>query len=249
VLQSRDNPRVRRWRSLAHDAHARRAEGRAIIEGPHLVDAWVKHRGPPVCLLLSGDASFRDVGAPVVALSDTAMRSITDVRTPQGVAAEIEIPVPGGMLDSLRDCVFLDAVQDAGNVGAILRSASAFGLLDVVAGPGCADAWSPKVLRAAAGAHATIRIREANDLVAAFEEFGGDIYCTVPRDGKPLDKVDYRSRLAWVFGAEGQGVRAEVAQHTTAAVSIPMPGRAESLNVAAAAAVCFYEHARRRSAQ
>jgi TrmH family RNA methyltransferase len=249
VLQSRDNPKVRRWRALAHDGAARRAEGRAIIEGPHLVEAWAAHRGPPICILLASGATLQDTGAPVVLLSEAAMRAITDVRTPQGVAAEVAIPRPAGRLSALADCVFLDAVQDAGNVGAILRSASAFGLLDIVLGPGCADAWSPKVLRAAAGAHAVLRLRETDDLVASFEEFSGNIYCTAPRDGTPLDELDYKSRLAWVFGSEGQGVRAEIARHTTGAASIPMPGRAESLNVAAAAAVCFYEHARRRNPQ
>lgn len=249
MLSSRDNPKVQRWRALAQDAKQRRAEGRAIIEGPHLVEAWIARRGPPVCILATTPGTFGEAGAPVVELSEAAMRAITDVRTPQGVAAEVEIPRETSPLPGLGNCVFLDTVQDAGNVGAILRSACAFGLLDIVLGPGCADPWSPKVLRAAAGAHALARIREAPDLVQAIESFGGDTYWTSPREGERLDKLDFGSRLAWVLGSEGQGVSAAVAQHCTGSVSIAMPGSTESLNVAATAAICFYEHARRGKAQ
>lgn len=249
VLRSAANPRVRRWQRLARDARARRAEGSAIVEGPRVVDAWLRHRGPAVCVLISESAQARAPRADAVVLSDAAMRSITDVRTPQGVAAEVRIPACEEPLSDAPACVFLDAVQDAGNVGAILRSACAFGVPDVVLGPGCADAWSPKVLRAAAGAHALLRIRESPDLRAAMAAFGGRVYWTSPRQGRPLAEVDFNGRFGWIFGSEGQGVDARLAAHSAGAVSIPMRAPLESLNVAAAAAICLHVSARGRDAQ
>jgi TrmH family RNA methyltransferase len=245
LIRSRDNPKVQRWRLLARDARERRAQGRAIIEGPHLVDTWVRHRGAPVCIMASDAAR---AGATVM-LSEEAMAAISDVRTPQGIAAEIAIPRHDAPLSDAPACVFLDAVQDAGNVGAILRSACALGTLDIVLGPGCADPWSPKVLRAAAGAHALLRIREAGDLGTAVEAFGGPVYWTSPKGGKPLAELDLRGRAGWIFGSEGQGVSKSLAGRAGAAVSIPMPGETESLNVAAAAAICLYEQSRQRASR
>ena len=138
-------------------------------------------------------------------------------------------------------CVFLEGIQDAGNVGAILRSAAAFGIRDAVLGQGCADAWSPKVLRAAMGAHFSMHIAESTDLAVDINHFGGTIVCTVPRGGVAISAADLSGRIGWIFGAEGQGVSDALAARATLKVSIPMSGSAESLNVAAAAAICFYQ--------
>jgi len=246
VLRSPDNPRVRRWQKLVRDSRLRSAEGRAIIEGPHLVESWLQHRGKPVCVLVSELAATQAFIAAPVVVSDEVMRSITDVRAPQGIAAEIVIPRHDEPLHAAPACVFMDGIQDAGNVGAILRTACAFGVVDVVLGPGCADPWSPKVLRAASGAHALLRIREAADLGAAVDAFGGNTFWTTPRGGKPLANVDFSQRTGWIFGAEGAGVSAGLARHAGGAVTIAMPGETESLNVAAAAAVCLYEQSRGR---
>ena len=140
--------------------------------------------------------------------------------------------------------MLLDGIQDAGNVGAILRSAAAFGLRHVVLGRGCADPWSPKALRAAMGAHFALQIAAAADLVAALQRFGGRAACTVPRGGTPLAQADLGGRMAWLFGAEGQGVSEGLARHAALRITIPMARGTESLNVAAAAAICFYEQAR-----
>jgi TrmH family RNA methyltransferase len=148
-------------------------------------------------------------------------------------------------LGQAASCVFLDAIQDAGNVGAILRSAAAFGVRHAVLGKGCADAWSPKVLRAGMGAHFSMALVQSADLAQAIAAFGGKVACTVPRDGISIEQADLSGRVGWIFGAEGQGVSKTLAARVTLKVSIPMPGGAESLNVAAAAAICFYEWARR----
>lgn len=256
VIRSRDNPKVRRWQRLCRDPRARRDEGRALIEGPNLLEAWTRLRGSPVTVMVDEvaweDAGTRELlhrlGLDPVLVAEAVMRTITDVRTPQGIAAEIVLPGAGGSLEEAALCVFLDGVQDAGNLGTILRSACAFGVSHVVAGPGCADPWSPKVLRAGAGAHASLEIFETGDLAGALHRFGGRVLCTAPDGGVPLHAADLSGRIGWMFGAEGQGVQPGLVALAAASVSIPMTAGTESLNVASSAAICLYE-TRRRAAQ
>ena len=253
ILTSRDNPRVRRWQELTRDARARREHGRAIIEGENLIVAFLESGREVESLILSKAASSRpdfvalatQSGTAPSVLSDPLFRSIVDVETSAGIAAEIAIPLAKGELGSADTCVFMDAIQDTGNVGTILRSAAAFGIRHAVLGKGCADAWSPKVLRAGAGAHFSLQIAENADLVEAIAEFAGSIACTVPRGGVPVSEAVLAGRIGWLFGAEGQGVSEALAARAALRVTIPMPGGAESLNVAAAAAICFYEFSRR----
>lgn len=250
VITSRDNPRVRRWHELARDARARRKERRALIEGEHLVTACMDAGWPVEALILSKVTSAKfeflasRAGATSV-LADAVFRYIADTESPAGIAAEIALPGMTTDLRSAQSCVFLEGIQDAGNVGTILRSAAAFGIAHAVLGKGCAEPWSPKVLRAGMGAHFSMAIQESADLSAAVVSFGGRVACTMPRGGVPLAKVDLSGRVGWLFGAEGQGVSEALAMHAPLKVSIPMPGSAESLNVAAAAAICFYEFSTR----
>src|SRR5512145_550123 len=145
VLTSRDNPKVKRWTKLAADARYRRSEKRALIDGPHLLTAMLKRGHKPVALLATEDgvadaeiaALIRESGVNPVLLAKGLFRSVVDAETPRGVAAEIAIPGPqsaGG-----RVSVFLEGVQDPSNVGAIVRTAAAFGAAKVVLDRGCAD--------------------------------------------------------------------------------------------------------------
>jgi len=252
VLRSRANPRVRRWQRLVRDARARREEGRALIEGPHLVGAYLASGSRPEAVIVSEtgikrrgvkDLISRTSLTPLI-LSDGAFRAIADAETPQGLAAEIILPAARLSLRDSQGCVLLDGIQDAGNVGTILRSAAAFGVRDILLGPGCADPWSSKVLRAGMGAHFGLRIGASRNPVADLERFAGTVACTVPRGGVPIAEADLKGRILWIFGAEGAGISDELAPRADLKVTIPMPGSAESLNVAAAAAICFYERDR-----
>lgn len=255
VVRSRDNPRVRRWAKLARSSRLRRSEQRALLEGAHLVGARLASGGRLEALIVSESGlAQREIaslaegcGVQPVILSDALFASIADTDTPTGIAAEIALPDREPDLAAAHGCVFLEGVQDAGNVGAILRSAAAFAAGDVVLGPGCADAWSPKVLRAGMGAHFALRIGASTDLATAFRRFGGTLACTAVRGGVAVSSADLTGRVGWVFGAEGQGVSAALASRARLRLTIPMPGAVESLNVAAAAAICFYERARQLS--
>lgn len=245
VLRSRDNPQVKRWAKLARESRLRRSEGRALIEGPHLLEALLSAQLKPATVLAT-EAALADAeiaalvaksGMAPVVLSEAAFKAIADAETPQGLAAEIAIP-------SIRregTRVFLEGVQDAGNAGAIVRSAAAFGAGAVILDRACADPWSPKVLRAGMGGHFSLQVLQVDSLESALESFPGRLICTVARGGEPLRKADLSGRIGWLFGSEARGV--SIAAAGKAALKITIPVGVESLNVAAAAAICLYEAA------
>jgi TrmH family RNA methyltransferase len=251
VLSSRDNPKVKRWAKLAQDARYRRSERRALIEGPHVLAAALEHRCKPVAILATeegaADAEISRLiaasGVRPVLLSKGVFRAVVDAETPQGVAAEIAIPAANS--DIGARAAFLEGVQDPGNVGAIIRSAAAFDVGTLVLDRDCADPWSPKALRAGMGGHFNLQICQSEDLAAEIRAFEGAVAVTVPRGGTALSEALLNRSLAWVFGAEGRGVSESVAKLASVRVTIPVSSGLESLNVAAAAAICFYEASRK----
>ena len=251
VLSSRDNPKVRHWRKLSDDARYRSRERRALIEGPHLLAAALHHRLTPVAILATEKgAADPEIGALIarsgarpVLVTEALLRSVVDVETPQGVAAEIDIPA-GADVDG-GAAVFLEGVQDPANVGAIVRTAAAFGVRRLVLDPACADPWSPKALRAGMGGHFALHICETKDLAKEMGEFRGTVICTVVRDGVPLAEAAVDGHVAWVFGGEGRGLSDATLKQADLTVTIPTAAGTESLNVAAAAAVCLYEACRK----
>jgi TrmH family RNA methyltransferase len=245
VLSSKDNPKVRHWQRLAEDGRYRRTKKRALIEGPHLLAAALDQGHKPIALLATEEGMANSeighlvqrAGAEPVLLSRGVFRRIVDADNPPGVAAEIAIPPakePGG------NAVFLEGIQDPANVGAILRSAAAFGVTTVMLDRACADPWAPKALRAGMGGHFALVIREAADLRAEVAAYKGTTVCTVPRGGTPLAEAKLNGDVAWLFGAEGRGLSEEAMRAARMRVSIPMSAGTESLNVAAAAAICLY---------
>jgi RNA methyltransferase, TrmH family len=238
VLTSKDNPKVKRWIRLATDARFRRSEKRALIEGPHLLAAALQYGIHPVAVLATEDVADPGLlGEKPVMLAKGVFRAIVEADTPQGVAAEIVIPA-ARKTDGAA--VFLEGVQDPANVGAILRSAAAFGITRVVLDPACADPWSPRALRAGMGGQFALSIVETKDLGAEIEAFKGTVACTVPRGGVALADAPLDRSMAWLFGAEGRGLSDEIIRRADLKVTIPMTAGTESLNVAAAAAICLH---------
>jgi TrmH family RNA methyltransferase len=234
---------VQRWAKLQRDGRLRRRERRLVVEGPHLIAAAVRAGLKPVALLTTEEALARPeiarlVGrAQPILVSAGVFASIVDSETPQGIAAELEIPI----LERLGTTVFLEGVQDPGNVGAIVRSAAAFNAGTVVLDRQCADPWSPKVVRAGMGGHFLLGIRQVDDLPAQVARFQGRVLCAAARGGTALREVVLSGEVAWIFGAEGAGVSPALEALAAERVFIPMAHGTESLNVAAAAAICLYE--------
>jgi TrmH family RNA methyltransferase len=270
LITSRDNPLVQRLRKHAQDPAAYRKLGEVWLEGDHLCSACLA-RGEAVPLAVIADTAWLGehgvaAGTDALArrLSDLARQASKVVVVPEvlwKVFTGLESPVRlGFLLDRTMDdasrqalkvgvrTVVLDRVQDAGNVGSILRSASAMGFEQVVALKGTAALWSSKVLRAGMGAHFALHLVEqavAEDL----PNLGVPLVATSSHTDHMLPSAPLPEPCAWVMGHEGQGVAAAVMQHCSLSVAIPQPGGEESLNVAAAAAVCLYESMRRRIGQ
>ncbi|MDP2135179.1 MAG: RNA methyltransferase [Sulfuritalea sp.] len=250
-ISSRDNPNVKALRALSEDP---RRHGRALVDGIHLV-ATCLARGVDVVQLLVSDSGLRHPeiaallagagGIDRLQLSDSLFREIAGVAAPTGIAAVIAIPAESGGVCA-GDALLLDAVQDAGNVGAILRTAAAAGVRDVLLGRGCAGAWTPRVLRAGQGAHFSLAIREQADLAAAMATGKATSIATVARDGTSIYELDLREPLFWLMGNEGAGVSAGLIAAAGLRATIPLAGGTESLNVAAATAVCLFEARRQR---
>ncbi|MDP2809641.1 MAG: RNA methyltransferase [Rhodocyclaceae bacterium] len=274
-IASRDNPTFKALRALAEDAREQRRQGRTLLDGPHLVGAYLERIGLPELLLVSeageGEPEVRallktkfqrrlmpacgryagtksqsgDDGARVLRLKDSLFRELSGVATPVGILAVISIPeAPANPITG--SCVLLDGVQDAGNVGSILRTAAAAGIREIALGSGCAGAWTPRVLRAGQGAHFGLRIREQADLAAITQGWRGISVASVARGGTPIYALDLSGDVAWLFGNEGAGLSPALAGAATARAEIPMAAGSESLNVAAAAAICLFEETRQK---
>lgn len=257
AIASRDNPTFKDLRDLARDARRQRREARALLDGPHLVTAALDHGVMPELVAVSESAVAlpeiaallaRVSGVPVLVLRDALFHEISELATPLGMLARIVVPVVAEDLPA-GDCLLLDAVQDAGNVGTLLRTAAAAGVLDVLLGPGCAGAWTPRVLRAAQGAHFALTIREQVDLAGFLKPYPGVPVATVARDGRSLYDLDLTRPTAWLFGNEGAGLAPELVELARQRATIPLAPGSESLNVAAAAAVCLFEMRRQRVAR
>ena len=251
VITSRDNPLLVRLRKLAGDPAAYRKLGEVWIEGDHLCAAFLQRGGVAPQAVITEPAwelpSLRELAnrAEMVAVIPQAlMAGLSTLESPAPVA--FALPWQGqGTLQPNAPTVVLDRLQDAGNVGAVIRSAAAFGFSQVVALKGTAALWSPKVLRAGMGAHFGLNLVEGVD-EAALAELKVPLLATSSHAAKAIHEVKLPWPSAWVLGHEGQGVSAALLQRCEQALRIPQPGGEESLNVAAAAAVCLYESARQR---
>ena len=256
-ITSPDNPVVRRLRRLAASARTCREAGRTLAEGLHVIDAALAAQVDVVTLATRGRPS-----PAVAALVDRVRASSTMVRCIElgaplydaispvehgvGVIAEITIPSFGAPPASNEDAVYLDAVQDPGNVGTLLRTAAAAGVRRIFIGPGSAYAWAPKVMRAAMGAHFALHFVESSDIAGEAKNFRGTVIAA-DVEGDDLYAAEWgRGPTLWLFGSEGQGLSAEARAAARLRLRIPIAAPVESLNVSAAAAICLFEQARRR---
>ena len=255
LIRSRENPRFKLLRQLASSTRERRKAGLALLDGMHLIAAYRARGGVPEQLILSESGAANAeaarlaagaAGQALLVLADPLFNEVAQVATPTGIIALIRTPDAGPLPQEIDDCVMLENIQDAGNLGSILRSTAAAGIPTVLLSPGCAFAWSPKVLRAGMGAHFSLAIHDNVDLHAATRRLSGRLLCASSHAAKSLYQADLRGPLAWAFGNEGAGLSAELSAAAAEQLCIPMPGGTESLNVAAAAAVCLFEQVRQR---
>lgn len=247
AIHSRDNAFVKELRKLSHDSTAYRKQGQVWLEGDHLCRAALA-RGlrPKVAVFAESfwpqvPAEWAQAADKVVVLADALFADISGLESPARMGYLLEW-LPGQAPQPGLATVVLDRVQDAGNVGSILRSAAAFGFLQVVALKGTAALWSQKVLRAGMGAHFGLHLVEAVD-VDALDALQVPLIVTSSHQGRLVQHTQLPWPCAWAMGHEGQGVGAAVEARAALQVRIGQPGGEESLNVAAAAAICLHASA------
>lgn len=257
-IASRDNPD---YRLLNRVLAGKRVAGerydnitRIALEGVHLCESWLQSVGQP-------DLAFFDetrIAHPEIAevlrqieparirlCSPALMRAASQVVQGQGLIFLAQSPCPVGPSRIRENCLWLDRVQDPGNMGTLLRTAAAAGILQVFLSEGCVAAWSPKVLRSAQGAHFALQIHENQDLQALRERLDIPLLVTALENGRSLYEADLPPQAAWVFGNEGRGVAPEIITAADLRIYIPQAPAVESLNVAIAAGICLFEQRRR----
>ena len=247
-LTSLKNPKVQAWRSLK-DRKGRKETGCFLVEGRKMVEEALRSRFP-VEAVLADESRLAELSlpanVPVYALPEHVLAAVCDTKTPQGLAAVVRMTGSDSLGSRL---VALDGVQDPGNVGTIIRTADAAGLDGVLLSAQCADAFSPKVLRATMGSVFRMGIRVTEDLPGELTRLKQEGFSVLSSqlDGTPFyEREPVGERFCLVIGSEGNGVTPEVQQLATHRVKLPMRGGAESLNAAVAAGIMMYELMRGR---
>ncbi|MDR0770971.1 MAG: RNA methyltransferase [Burkholderiales bacterium] len=257
TVTSPHNPRLKEAACLIASAHERRKNRRCVLEGEHLIEMYVARHGSPHTLIVTEAVAampfIKTLASQLdehdlLCIPDALFKSIASLPPAIGMLAVIDQPVAAADSASAAFCVLLEDIQDPGNVGTVLRTAAAAGVSHAVLSKHCAAAWSPKVLRAAQGAHFLLEIIEdvdACEWTRAFRANGGTLIGTLAARGQNVFTTPLPRPLALALGNEGVGLSEALAQLVDIAVTIPMPGRMESLNVASAAAVVLFECVRR----
>jgi TrmH family RNA methyltransferase len=256
MITSSRNPKIQWIRSLNARSRERSESGAFVVEGVRLVEeAWLA--GWPARLILhTGDLEprgqavvegFAARGAPVELVSDQVMLLASDTQTPQGLLAVLGMqPLP---LPEKQEFIFIpDEVRDPGNLGTMLRTAAAAGVDLVCLPAGGVDVYSPKVVRAGMGAHFRLPLMAGNwqEIDELLVNARVRVFLAAASQGVPYTRADFRLPLALVVGGEATGVSEQARGLAHEMVHIPMPGGAESLNAAAAAAVLMFEVVRQR---
>jgi RNA methyltransferase, TrmH family len=257
-ISSRENPLFKELKQLATSSQARRKAARTLLDGVHLCQAYLEQVGKPfLCVVSENSQSYPEVAAIVhacetarvqsIMLPESLYQALSQVEHGIGLLFVIDTPQVAAPDRLVQSAVLLDNLQDPGNLGSILRSAAAAGIKHVFCSKGTAFAWSPKVLRAGMGAHFVLDIVENVDLASMMTGTAIPILATSSHAERRIYDVDLTHPVGWLFGHEGQGVAADLLKLATHTVSIPHLGAIESLNVAASAAVCFFEQVRQRT--
>jgi TrmH family RNA methyltransferase len=268
LISSKENPLFKEIRLLqatgSKGQKARLANGQALLEGIHLIQTWVGDSA--LKTLLTSELGLKNPeiseavyshleicpATKVFQLDSTLWALLSDLVNAPHIAGLLDLPksslTPPQSISTLSgDVLILDRIQDAGNVGSILRTAAAAGFTQVIALTGCAHLWSSKVLRAGMGAHQLLDLYEGWSNQQVLSAVTAPFLAAVAGAEQDLysSKKELLHPVAWVMGSEGQGISEDLMAQAKA-VSIPIDPRVESLNVSTAAAICLFETMRVR---
>lgn len=254
-ITSSHNPLYKELKAIATTSKARREYGQTLLEGLHLAQSYLDAgRVPELCIISEGSLENLEVAAIVercneaelqrLMITNAQFKAISSVDN--GIGLMLLVAIPSAQIPEVLgvNALLLDGVQDPGNMGAILRTAAAAGVTDIYCSVQTASAWSPKVLRAGMGAHMALSIYEGIDLAEVVKAATVPIFATTLQATTTLYEADLTKPAAWILGNEGQGVSEALLNLAVQQVVIPQTSGVESLNVAAATAVCLFEQRR-----
>lgn len=253
IITSADNPRFKTLLELQQSSRSRRKAGLSLLDGAHLLKAYRDNLGLPEYLAVSrtglGNPEIADLvdslrSIEVFALSDALFGRLSSLATPTGIIAAVKTPRALAIPPDPGPCILLEDIQDPGNLGSILRSAAAAGVREVFLSKHSVHSWSPRVLRAGMGAHFMLSIFEDVDLAEFIGNYRGRVVAASGNARRSLFSADLTGNIGLLLGNEGNGLSHRLLGLAHETVAIPMPGNTESLNVAAAAAVCLFERVR-----
>ena len=253
-ITSPDNQFYKELHKLSSSARQRGKAGQTLLDGAHLLAAYLASGKQPLHLVLT-ETALHDTeinsllnklpDVPKTQLDDALFAGLTDLKTVSGLLALVSIPQANPQPQMGNFSLLLENIQDPGNLGSMLRSAAAAGCDAVMMSKGCADAWSPKVLRAAMGGHFVLKLHEHADLPGIATLFNGTIFAATLTANALLYETKLTGKIAFAIGNEGAGL-SQALINVAKSITIPMPGKVESLNAAAAAAICLFEAVRQR---
>ncbi len=254
MITSASNPKIKQVRALQARRSERKNEQAFVIEGLRLAEEAVRAEVPARLVLHTDHLDARGraavnqlarLGATVETVSPEVMAAVSDTQSPPGLLAVLALP-SAALPKPLTLALVLDRLADPGNLGTVLRTASAAGVQAVFLAPGTVDAYNPTVVRAAAGAHFHLPVIEAGwgDIASALVRL--TLWRAEAHTGTAYHQVDWRQPTGLVIGSEAAGPGDAAQRLAPEAVRIPMPGKAESLNAAIATAVLLFEVARQR---
>lgn len=254
-ITSTENPFFKQLLKLATSTRHRNTESQTLLDGAHLLASYLASGKKPLHITINAaakqDAEITSLlklmpEVPITQLADALFAKLSQLKTASGILSLIAIPQAEISPGENRFCLLLEDIQDPGNMGSMLRSAAAAGCDAIYMSSGCADAWSPKVLRAAMGGHFVLNLHENIDLLSLGQEFKGTIFAASLTADIVLYACDFTGSIGFAIGNEGAGLSPGLLE-ISRPVLIPMPGGVESLNAAAATAVCLFEAVRQRS--
>lgn len=253
IITSLQNPLIKKWRLLNKSRSARIEQGFFLAEGEHMTqEAISSGYADTIIVSQSAQQKYRALllsGLPVNILADHVFESLCDAKTPQGILALCKLPNSKSLENLKNRIICLNAVQDPGNVGTILRTMDAAGFTGLLIDDKTADPFSPKVLRSSMGSIFRIPVFTSSDLLSSLSQLQNSSFEIIAGDlhGEPFyNERPVAEKTCIIIGNEGAGISPEVKEKATLRLKLPMVGGAESLNAAVAAAVMMYDDLRKR---
>lgn len=251
IITSKKNKTIQMLRSL-NTQKGRAENGLFIAEGEHMVTEALKSNYKLETLICDIDKADKFAyliaeDKPCIYAKSDVFQSICDTKCPQGISVALSMDYSSNSFG--EKIVLLNAVQDPGNVGTIIRTADAVGFTDVIIDEACADIYNPKTLRSTMGSIFHINCHRVSNLEAVIEQLKNDqysVYATEIGGQSYFNRDKDNNKIAIIFGNEGNGVEEQIKNMATHTYSLPMEGKAESLNVAVACGIMIYDILRRK---